>query len=31
MVYREALDRLGAQSAPSRKTETILGAIRKEL
>ncbi|MFF3379207.1 helix-turn-helix domain-containing protein [Streptomyces sp. NPDC002680] len=31
VVYREALDRLGAQSAPARKTEAILGAIRKEL
>jgi len=31
VVYREALDRLGAQSAPARKTEAVLGAIRKEL
>jgi transcriptional regulator with XRE-family HTH domain len=31
VVYREALDRLGAQSAPARKTEDLLGAIRKEL
>ncbi|UIX30068.1 helix-turn-helix domain-containing protein [Streptomyces sp. GQFP] len=31
VVYREALDRLGAQSAPARKTEAFLGAIRKEL
>ncbi|WP_338895489.1 helix-turn-helix transcriptional regulator [Streptomyces sp. TG1A-60] len=31
VVYREALDRLGAQSAPARKTEVLLGAIRKEL
>jgi transcriptional regulator with XRE-family HTH domain len=31
VVYREALDRLGAQSAPARKTEELLGAIRKEL
>lgn len=31
LVYREALDRLGAQSAPARKTEDLLGAIRKEL
>ncbi|MFB7499105.1 helix-turn-helix domain-containing protein [Streptomyces sp. NPDC056161] len=31
VVYREALDRLGAQAAPARKTETVLGAIRKEL
>ncbi|WP_128380164.1 helix-turn-helix domain-containing protein [Streptomyces cavernae] len=31
LVYREALDRLGAQSAPARKTEALLGAIRKEL
>ena len=31
VVYREALDRLGAQSAPARKTEALLGAIRKEL
>ncbi|WP_405846736.1 helix-turn-helix domain-containing protein [Streptomyces sp. NBC_01518] len=31
VVYREALDRLGAQAAPARKTEALLGAIRKEL
>ncbi|MEI5521085.1 helix-turn-helix transcriptional regulator [Streptomyces brasiliscabiei] len=31
VVYREALDRLGAQSAPARKTEILLGALRKEL
>ncbi|MET7896246.1 helix-turn-helix domain-containing protein [Streptomyces mirabilis] len=31
VVYREALDRLGAQSSPARKTEELLGAIRKEL
>jgi transcriptional regulator with XRE-family HTH domain len=31
VVYREALDRLGAQSTPARKTEELLGAIRKEL
>jgi transcriptional regulator with XRE-family HTH domain len=31
LVYREALDRLGAQSAPAGKTEALLGAIRKEL
>ncbi|ANP56586.1 transcriptional regulator with XRE-family HTH domain [Streptomyces griseochromogenes] len=31
VVYREALDRLGAQAAPARKTETLLAAIRKEL
>ncbi|MCX4904620.1 helix-turn-helix transcriptional regulator [Streptomyces sp. NBC_00878] len=31
VVYREALDRLGAQSAPARKTEALLGEIRKEL
>lgn len=31
VVYREALDRLGAQAAPARKTEVLLGAIRKEL
>ncbi|MFD4559095.1 helix-turn-helix domain-containing protein [Streptomyces sp. NPDC058469] len=31
VVYREALDRLGAQAAPARKTEAVLGAIRKEL
>ncbi|MGW5232364.1 helix-turn-helix domain-containing protein [Streptomyces nodosus] len=31
VVYREALDRLGAQSAPPTKTEALLGAIRKEL
>ncbi|MFL4902208.1 helix-turn-helix domain-containing protein [Streptomyces sp. MMS24-I2-30] len=30
VVYREALDRLGAQAAPARKTESVLGAIRKE-
>jgi transcriptional regulator with XRE-family HTH domain len=31
VVYREALDRLGAQAAPARKTEAVLGSIRKEL
>ncbi|MDQ0948891.1 transcriptional regulator with XRE-family HTH domain [Streptomyces phaeochromogenes] len=31
VVYREALDRLGAQATPARKTEALLGAIRKEL
>lgn len=31
VVYREALDRLGAQAAPAGKTEALLGAIRKEL
>ncbi|MEU6549332.1 helix-turn-helix transcriptional regulator [Streptomyces sp. NPDC046915] len=31
VVYREALDRLGAQAAPARKTEAILGSIRKEI
>ncbi|MEV0179776.1 helix-turn-helix transcriptional regulator [Streptomyces sp. NPDC050625] len=31
VVYREALDRLGAQAAPAKKTEALLGAIRKEL
>ncbi|MGV9562306.1 helix-turn-helix domain-containing protein [Streptomyces sp. NPDC003480] len=30
MVYREALDRLGAQAAPAKRTEAVLGAIRKE-
>ncbi|WP_409475042.1 helix-turn-helix domain-containing protein [Streptomyces sp. HC307] len=31
VVYREALDRLGAQATPAGKTEALLGAIRKEL
>ncbi|MBP8537993.1 helix-turn-helix transcriptional regulator [Streptomyces sp. MK37H] len=31
VVYREVLDRMGAQSVPARKTEAVLGAIRKEL
>jgi transcriptional regulator with XRE-family HTH domain len=31
LVYREALDRLGAQATPARTTEALLGAIRKEL
>ncbi|MEU3858735.1 helix-turn-helix transcriptional regulator [Streptomyces sp. NPDC028722] len=31
VVYREALDRLGAQAAPARKTEALLGALREEL
>ncbi|MES4890040.1 helix-turn-helix transcriptional regulator [Streptomyces sp. NPDC096012] len=30
VVYREAFDRVGAQAAPARRTETLLGAIRKE-
>ncbi|MFE2043841.1 helix-turn-helix domain-containing protein [Streptomyces sp. NPDC059477] len=30
VVYREALDRLGAQAAPPGRTEAQLGAIRKE-
>ncbi|MGW0211460.1 helix-turn-helix domain-containing protein [Streptomyces sp. NPDC003233] len=30
VVYREALDRLGAQAAPARKTEALLAAIRRE-
>ncbi|MFD5969681.1 helix-turn-helix domain-containing protein [Streptomyces sp. NPDC060311] len=31
LVYREALDRLGAQAVPARGTEELLGALRKEL
>jgi transcriptional regulator with XRE-family HTH domain len=31
VVYREALDRVGAQSAPAQTTEALLGEIRKEL
>ncbi|MGC9497491.1 helix-turn-helix domain-containing protein [Streptomyces sp. WG7] len=31
VVYREALDRLGAQAAPARSTGEILGALRKDL
>lgn len=31
LVYREALDRLGAQAAPASRTETLLHTIRKEL
>ncbi|MFC7941240.1 helix-turn-helix domain-containing protein [Streptomyces sp. NPDC057387] len=31
VVYREALDRLGAQAVPARGTEELLGALRKEL
>jgi transcriptional regulator with XRE-family HTH domain len=31
VVYREALDRLGAQATPAGKTEAVLGRIRKEL
>jgi transcriptional regulator with XRE-family HTH domain len=31
LMYRETLDRLGAQSTPATKTEALLGAIRKEL
>jgi transcriptional regulator with XRE-family HTH domain len=30
VVYREALDRLGAQAAPARKTEALLATIRRE-
>ncbi|MFF3511385.1 helix-turn-helix domain-containing protein [Streptomyces sp. NPDC002573] len=30
VVHREALDRLGAQAAPAKKTEAVLGALRKE-
>ncbi|WP_225810190.1 helix-turn-helix domain-containing protein [Streptomyces spinosus] len=30
VVYREALDRLSAQAASARKTETLLAALRKE-
>lgn len=29
--YREALDRLAARAAPAARTETLRGAIRKEL
>ncbi|KOV70519.1 XRE family transcriptional regulator [Streptomyces sp. AS58] len=31
VVYREAMDRLGAQAAPASRTEAHLGDIRKEL
>jgi transcriptional regulator with XRE-family HTH domain len=31
VVYREALDRLGAQAVPARRTEELLGTLRKEL
>ncbi|WP_030830857.1 helix-turn-helix domain-containing protein [Streptomyces hygroscopicus] len=31
MAHREALDRLGAQAVPARKTEAVLGEIRKEI
>ncbi|MET4658201.1 transcriptional regulator with XRE-family HTH domain [Streptomyces sp. PvP037] len=31
MVYREALDRSGAQATPSRATEAVLNRIRKDL
>src|SRR4051812_48349120 len=31
VVYREALDRLGAQAAPAKKTEALLGSMRKEV
>ncbi|GAA4798768.1 helix-turn-helix transcriptional regulator [Streptomyces ziwulingensis] len=31
VVYREALDRLGAQATPAGRTEAVLGRIRKEL
>src|ERR1044072_7204592 len=31
VVYREALDRVSAQSAPAQKTEALLGEIRREL
>ncbi|MEU7423371.1 helix-turn-helix transcriptional regulator [Streptomyces sp. NPDC040750] len=30
VVYREALDRVGAQAAPARRTEALLAAIREE-
>ncbi|MET8950304.1 helix-turn-helix domain-containing protein [Streptomyces sp. NPDC004393] len=30
VVHREALDRLGAQAAPAKKTEAVLCALRKE-
>ncbi|MEU2060392.1 helix-turn-helix transcriptional regulator [Streptomyces sp. NPDC013455] len=30
VVHREALDRLSAQAAPARKTESLLGALREE-
>jgi hypothetical protein len=29
-VFLEALDRMGAQAAPAKRTEAILGEIRKE-
>ncbi|MGW2485874.1 helix-turn-helix domain-containing protein [Streptomyces sp. NPDC001606] len=31
VVYREALDRLGAQAEPARRTEPLLEALRKEV
>ncbi|MFC9927700.1 helix-turn-helix domain-containing protein [Streptomyces sp. NPDC127190] len=31
VVYREALDRLGAQAEPARRTEPLLEALRKEM
>lgn len=31
MVHRQALDRLGAQAAPARRTEEVLRALRDEL
>ncbi|MBT2416186.1 helix-turn-helix domain-containing protein [Streptomyces sp. ISL-12] len=31
VVYREALDRLGAQATPAARTEAVLEAMRKEL
>ncbi|MFI6346075.1 helix-turn-helix domain-containing protein [Streptomyces sp. NPDC050560] len=31
VVYRETLDRIGAQSVPATRTRNVLGAIRKEL
>ncbi len=30
-LYREALDRLGAQAAPARTAEAMLDTIRKDL
>ncbi|MFF8034771.1 MULTISPECIES: helix-turn-helix domain-containing protein [unclassified Streptomyces] len=31
VVYREALDRLGAQAMPPKRTEAVLGRIRRDL
>ncbi|MEU9351417.1 helix-turn-helix transcriptional regulator [Streptomyces griseoloalbus] len=31
VVYREALDRVGAQATPKKRTEAVLGRIRKDL